>query len=1131
MEPIAVLGVGCRFPGGIHNPDSFWNAILEKFDAISDIPTDRWSRNKFCSANDGAPGKMYIEKGGFLSQPLDLFDAAFFGISPREAEFLDPQQRLLLEVAWEALENAGLDPRALAGTDVGVYVGGFTLDHMLNQMGASNRTHIGQHTAAGSTMTMLSNRVSHAFDFRGPSISMDTACSSSMVALHQACQAIWHDECSMAMVGGVNVMLRPEYPIAMCKGGFLAKDSHCKSFDARGDGYARGEGAGMVVLKPASSAVRDGDPILALIHATGVNQDGRTNGITVPSGPAQEALMRRVLKAAGIDPAEVHYVEAHGTGTAVSDPTEAAAIGAVYGKGRPPGADPCVIGSVKSNIGHLEAAAGVAGLIKAVLCLRNRLIPPLATLETPNPDIPFDELGLRLADRTMPLGKSDQTVYVGINSFGYGGTNAHALLSSAPPIDELAPSAPTTGDYIVPLSAQSEPALKELATSFRERLADEGADLSDFAYSAAVRRGHLSERLAVVGRDRASLLAALDGFLTAGRGDAIDTGKAPYAGTDRPVFVFTGMGPQWWGMGQELWRTEPVYQQAAREIDAIFRNIAGFSVLEEMLKDEASSRITETQIAQPANFLIQVGLTRLLASYGIEPGAVVGHSVGEVSAAHVAGVLSLEDAIRVSHHRSRIQKKAAGTGLMLAVGLPEETVLPLLEGMEDAVSIAAVNSPSGVTLAGRTEQIQELAALFTDQGVFNRLLQVEVPYHSPMMVPLKEELLDCLAVIRPGQAQIPLYSTVTGQRVEGIAYDAPYWYRNVRQPAHFAKAIRSLLDDDCRIFLEIGPHPVLSASLKECFAHARQDARSVETLRRNQPEKARVISSVAGLYVAGGRVDWSRCYPRSNLVRLPNYPWQREHLWTESDLARGDRLRDPEHPLLGLQTSSPVPSWEAELNRNYLPYIDDHKIDGLVLFPGAGYVEAFLQVHREAIGGSQATLRDVTFSKALILDDAQSSILSNLYNPETRSATISSRKLIDPAGWSTHARAVLYTHDGRDAGRNDLDALRAGLGQPVDVDALYARLHDRGCNTDGSSVRSVRSTVAETRCLRRLRPIRRWPKTWGRTVRIRLFSTVASSRLSRLSTMPGRTPAMCPLPSGSSISTIRWIRWSGAAAG
>lgn len=1052
-EPIAILGAGCRFPGGITDLDGFWTALSMRFNAICEIPPDRWSSPRFYSRTKSEQGKMYVRNGGFLHQALDEIDAAFFGISLREAESLDPQQRLLLEVSWEAMENAGLDIRALAGTKTGVFVGGFTLDHMLNQMGSASRDHIGQHTAVGSTMTMLSNRISHAFDFRGPSISMDTACSSSLVALHQACQALWTGQCSMALVGGVNVILRPEMPIAMCKGGFLAEDGQCKSFDAKADGYARGEGAGVVVLKRLSDAVGDNDPILALVHAAGVNQDGRTNGITVPSGAAQEALMREVCAQAGIDPLQVAYVEAHGTGTTLGDPIEAAAIGAVYGRGRSARAEHCIIGSVKSNIGHLEAASGIAGIIKSVLCLVHNCVPPLATLETPNPSIPFASLGLRLADDLLPLGDASSPAFIGVNSFGYGGTNAHVLLGRAPDRnDEMTQVAATkngvpvvAGTHILPLSAESEAGLRALASSYIDLLENpRTGGLDDVIFSTAVRRSHLTRRLAVVGHDRHTIVDKLKTFYEAGRGEGIHVGRAAFSGAERGVFVFTGMGPQWWGMGQELFQSEQVYRETAEEIDAAFYKVGGFSILSEMLRSEASSRLTETQIAQPANFLLQVGLVKVLESIGVRPDAIVGHSVGEVSAAYVAGVLNLEDAVSVSYHRSRLQKTAAGTGSMLAVGLSEVALQPLLEDRKDRVSIAAINGPSSITLAGDTAALAELANLLTADNVFNRPLQVEVPYHSPMMEALRDELLHCLADLRPNEPAVPLYSSVTGERVENISYHAEYWFQNIRHPVLFAKAVRSLLNDGFHTFIEVGPHPVLSPSLKECFVDSKQEAESIETLRRNRSEIQSVSEAAAAVYAAGGQVDWRTRYPSGRLVRLPNYPWQREKLWKEAESARLDRVGYPMQTLLGRRLESFHPTWEKDLNENYIPYLREHQVQNLVVLPAAAYLEVLLQVHHEMLGGDAATLRNVRFSQALILAESQKVSLVTEFNPENRAAVIATRRSDDRENWSTHAEATLYFHDDSQPRSQGIGSLRSRLGEPVDVRELYQTLQRRG---------------------------------------------------------------------------------------
>ena len=638
---IAIIGMGCRFPGGADNPERLWSLLSDGGDAIVDVPADRWSTAKFYSADPMVPGKTYIRRAGFLREPIDRFDPLFFGISPREAQHMDPQQRLLLEVAWESMEDAGLIPSDLAGSETGVYIGGFALDAMTMMTNPFGRNLIDTHYAAtAASMTMLAARLSYVFDFRGPSVSMDTACSSSLVALHYACRALIDGDCGLALAGGVNLMLTAEYPILMSKGHFLARDGHCKSFDAKADGYSRGEGCGIVLLKRLDAALRDGDHIHAVVRGTGINQDGRTDGITVPSADAQETLIRHVYAAAGVPLDKVGYVEAHGTGTPIGDPLEATALGRTIGADRA-GAAPLIIGSVKANIGHLEAAAGVAGVIKACLCLRHGQVPRQIHLDEPNPAIPFAALGLALPLTPLALtAVDDGPAFAGVNSFGYGGTNAHAILSAhaSRPLPRR-----TVGDGmgLLPISARSDGALRLMAEAYAEALSRQENDSAQaFAATAALHRSHFDHRLAVWGRTHDELAARLRAFLADGAADGLAAGRS-HGARQGVVFVFSGMGPQWWGMGRALLESEPVFRAAADAIDAAFRRVAGWSILEAMRAPEATSRMHETGIAQPANFVVQVALAALLKSCGVTPRAIVGHSVGEVAAAHVAGARSI----------------------------------------------------------------------------------------------------------------------------------------------------------------------------------------------------------------------------------------------------------------------------------------------------------------------------------------------------------------------------------------------------------------------------------------------------------------------------------------------------------
>ncbi|MGF1552989.1 MAG: SDR family NAD(P)-dependent oxidoreductase [Paracoccaceae bacterium] len=1007
QDPIAIVGVGCRLPGNVDSPDKYWSLIRSGRDGIGEIPSKRLDISRFYDEDRSAPGKIYVKNGGFIDQDIDAFDSLAFGISPREAAVLDPQQRLLLEVAWEAIEDAGVSLGDLAGSETGVFVGGFMVDGLLTQFGPQNRDAIGSHTAVSSTLAILSNRISHAFDLRGPSFTVDTACSSSLVAVHLACEAIRRGECAVALCGGVNVIFRPEPLVAMCKGGFLAADGRSKSFDARADGYGRGEGAGVVVLKPLADALRDGDRVYAVLRGSGVNQDGRTDGITVPNAEAQRVLIERVCAGAGIAPGDVDYVEAHGTGTALGDPLEARALGETVGAGR--GERPCPIGSVKANIGHLEAAAGIAGLLKTALCLHNATVPPLANLETPNPAIPFETLGLRLPRAPEPLGDGRRPALASVNSFGYGGTNAHVVLAQhalarreSAPEDAAAPAV-----HALALSARSETALRALAGRFAERLSTSAPEeAAGLCRAAAVRRHHHEQRLVVVDEDPRALAGTLERF-AAGGGAAGTISATASAERARPVLVFTGMGPQWWGMGRRLLADHPVARAFAEEADALFRAEAGWSVLAEMGRDEATSRMARTAVAQPANFVLQGALHALVTSWGVEPAAIVGHSVGEVAAAHAAGVLSLEDAVRVSFHRSRIQQKAAGQGAMLAAGMAETEILPLVYRHHGDVAIAAVNGPSSVTLAGETEALREIAGELDLAGAFNRWLTVEVAYHSGFMEPLKPELREALAGLAPGAATLPLYSTVRGALAQPGDYDAEYWCDNIREPVYFAPAVDALIDAGHRAFVEVGPHPVLSSALRQCLEARGVEGLSVATLRRGRDEAVSLLEAAGRLYAHGARIDWRRVLPGDDTAAsLPTYPFQRERLWSETESGLRDRLGDPgAHPLLGTRTDAPAPAWSSAPSRAALPWLADHEVEGLRVMPGAAYVEIGLALDETLTRSARSELRDVTFSQALVHGGGAAPVLATTYDEATRTFSIASRRAAGEP-WIVHARGT-----------------------------------------------------------------------------------------------------------------------------
>ncbi|MCU0710997.1 MAG: SDR family NAD(P)-dependent oxidoreductase [Pirellula sp.] len=1049
-QALAIVGMACRFPGELTDIDKLWRGLCSKYSAIREVPVERWDADRYYSTNEESRGKAYVRRGGFLKRDPREFDASFFGISPRDAENMDPQQRLMLEVTWEAFENAGLKIPEYSKKNVGVYVGGFMLDHMITQMAVANRSQINQYSASGMMMTMLSNRVSHAYDFRGPSLSIDTACSSSLVAFHFACQDVWEKRCDLAVVGGVNCMMRPEYPMGMCKGHFLARDGECKSFDERGDGYGRAEGAGVVLIKPLEKAIADGDDIWATVLATGTNQDGHTPGISMPNGESQRELILSVCEQYEIDPSSIQYVECHGTGTAIGDPTEARAIGETYGRGRN-AENRVIIGSIKSNIGHMEAGAGVAGIIKATLTLHHGLTTPLANLQTPNPSIPFDELGIKLSDDLYKLDQSKGPARAAVNSFGYGGSNAHAILEQYQPSEirldsqtEASPNVSTLGPKLLPISAKSADATKELAQSYLDLL-ENGCTIDDLIFSVIQRRAHLGQRAIVSGTDTESFKNHLHAYAKSEACDAVMTGQAPYAGSDKIVFVFTGMGPQWWGMGQELYLHDSIYRAAVDEADAVFKSVSGFSALTEMLKGETESQITKTEFAQPANFLIQIGLAATLKARGVEPAACVGHSVGELASAYISGALSLHDAMVVCFHRSQQQAKARGAGSMIAIGANLQKANEIVSRFGGTISIAAVNGVNNITLAGETASIEQVAIELTEAGLFNKVLEVEVPYHGPAMDPLMEPLRQALSSVSPSKPNIPLYSTVTGKRVDEVDFGADYWPKNIRQPVEFVEAMHSILDDGYCIFVEIGPHPVLATSIKECTTQSGKDCRQLYTLRRKNPELASITRAVMECYALGGSLDWDRIVPRAKIVKLPNYPWQREFLWLENDRAAQDRMNPIVYPILGTQEAPATFAFRNDFDHEIMNYLRDHKVMGLAILPAAGYVESFMElasnVYPETTG---ITLRNFEIFSPLIMKDDRGIDFVTTYEPISGMATSRSLDNGKMGTGTTHASAIIGKLNAKASVSVDLKKLLELISVPVNTKDFYKQLASIG---------------------------------------------------------------------------------------
>lgn len=881
-EPIAIVGMACRFPGA-DTPEAFWNLLANGVDTVSEVPADRWDIDRFYDPDPMAPGKMSTRFGSFLAQ-VDQFDAQFFGLAPREAARMDPQQRLLLEVSWEALENAGQSADRLAGTDTAVFVGMSTNDYWWLQV--PDIQHFDGHAGLGGAHCIATGRLSHLLDLRGPNVAVDTACSSSLVAVHMACQSLRHRESDLALAGGVNVIVSPVSSVFLSKWGVLAPDGHCKTFDAEANGFARGEGCGLVVLKRLGDAVRDGDPVLALVHGSAMNHDGHSTRLSAPNGPAQEAVIRKALENARVSPSQISLVEAHGTGTPLGDPIE---VEALAGALRQPHQErsSCALGSVKANIGHLEAAAGIASLMKVVLCLQHETIPGQLHLRELNPRIALDETPFFIPQQKTAWPGIETRRYAGISSFGLSGTNAHVVVGEAPRAEPPARRETTVDEsYLLPVSARSEAALAAVAGSYRDWLetpAAEQVTLEDICHTASRRRAHHPYRSALVARSKEELAERLS-LLT--RESGCDT---PVYASSRPLaFVFSGQGSQWVGMGRRLLDQDAVFRTNLERCDALLRKLGDWSLLAELTADETRSRLGATEVAQPAIFAIQTALAARYRDWGIEPDAVVGHSVGEIAAAHVAGALSLEDAVRVAFYRGKLMQRATGKGRMAAVGLPRPETEAAIAGYGNRLSIAALNGPESTVISGEAEALGAVARSMKDRGVFCKDLGVDYAFHSPQMEPLLEELVATLRDLDPRRASVRFVSTVTGDRVDGTELDARHWARSIREPVRFADALGELVADDYTLFLEIGPSPVLAAPISDCLRVRGRDGTVLASMRKGPDEQGCLLQSLGSLFTAGREPDWSRVYPGGRFAPLPNYPWQRKRHWIPRVESSGD---------------------------------------------------------------------------------------------------------------------------------------------------------------------------------------------------------------------------------------------------
>jgi acyl transferase domain-containing protein/acyl carrier protein len=892
-QPIAIVGIGCRFPGGVKGPESLWRLLGDGVDAITEVPPERFDAAAYYDPTPSTAGKMTTRWGGFLDG-IDLFDAAFFGISPREAERLDPQQRLLLEVAWEALEDAGVPPDRLVGSRSGVFIGLWTSDYRAHLL--ADPDHVDFYMINGSGRYAAAGRLSYVLGLCGPSLALDSACSSSLVAAHLACQSLWRGECDLALAGGANAILLPQYTIAFSDAQMMAPDGRCKFGDASGNGFVRSDGVGIVVLKPLARALADGDPIYALIEGSAVNNDGRASGsLGRPAVEGQVELLRLAYADAGISPSEVDYVEAHGTGTSAGDPVELAALGRVLSAGRPED-EPCFVGSIKANVGHTEGAAGVAGLIKVALMLHHRAIPTSLHLDEPNPDIPWSDLPLVIPREQRPWPARGRPAVAGVSAFGMAGTNAHLVLTEPPaPADDVPePEGGAGAWHLLPLSARSPEALAALAQATRARVAAAVAPaLADLAYCASRRRSHHEHRLALVASSLEELAGALSAYLEGEPRAGVFVGPDEPGPPPKVVFVFPGQGGQWPGMARELLEREPRFRAALARCDASLRGEVDWSLLEQLGLDEGAPgyRLDQIDVIQPALLAVQIALADQWRAWGIVPDAVIGHSMGEVAAAHVAGALDLDAALKVIAVRSRLLRRVSGQGAMAVVELSLAQAQAALAGWADQLAVATSNSPRSTVVAGDPAALDAWIDQMQRADVFCRRVNVDVASHSPQMERLVPELVAALAGLRTTRAGMPIYSTVEGEVVDGTRMGPAYWARNLRQTVLFGPMVERLLAAGHGVFIELGPHPILLPAIQQTADDAGQVGLTLPSMRRETSDQATLRGSLGMLYAAGYPVDWASLYPRGRHVRLPTYPWQRQRYWFDSPGAADRRPR------------------------------------------------------------------------------------------------------------------------------------------------------------------------------------------------------------------------------------------------
>ena len=1050
-EPIAIIGMSCRMPQGANTPEKFWESLCSGQDTITEVPKDRWDIEDFFDPNPDTPGKMCSRWGSFLHN-IDQFDASFFGISPREAAMMDPQQRILLEVAWEVLENAGINPRELTNSATGTFLGMMTNDYF--QISSDPQLMDG-FTATGSVNNAAAGRLAHHFGFQGPTLTVDTACSSSLVALHLGCQSLKNKECDLVLTGGVNLILTPLFSLAESRAHMLSADGRCKTFDAAADGYVRGEGCGLLLLKRFSDAKRDQDSILALIPGSAINHDGASSGLTVPNPLAQVQVIQQALDNASLTADQISYVEAHGSGTPLGDPIEFESLEQVFAAHHS-SASPLLVGSVKTNIGHLESAAGIAALLKVILALQHRELPPHLNFKTPNSLINWEALPFKVVTKKTRWDPSTTIRTAGISSFGFSGSNAHILLQEAPVT--LPASKREAEPGLLILSAKSKTALRTLAERYHDYLQEKPtASLAQLCANVNCNRSLQKIRLTILAKDIGDLQQSLGEYLEKGRSRQVHVRKIEHSTFPKVAFLFSGQGAQYTEMGKTLYQTQPKFRKLLRECDSILHPLLGVSLLDILYPSNQAQQnlIHETRYTQPALFSLEYALAKLWQSWGIFPKALMGHSLGEYVAACVAGVFSLEDGLRLVAERGRLMHQLPQTGSMISVYASVEQLKSLLTPYADQLAIAAINGPASTVISGKQAKLTEFETLLQKKGIFYTALQVSHAFHSPLMEPLLHDFKKVLEQVTFSLPKIKLISNLSGTYAAEQFTQVDYWLRHVLQAVNFEKGIQHLKQSGISNFLEIGPSPTLLPMAIECLPPAQMDGtlRWLPSLQKNRDDLSSLLETMEALQAVGYNIDWPEFYshlPKKGLS-LPNYPFQRKRHWIQQAQEKPQLYSivasssNNLHPLLGREQQSVLLKKGQRLFQNELSlqshaYLADHRIWQESIFPGSAYVETALAAGKQLFPGQSILLENLRFQKPLLLSE-QGTNLQCLLTPQEAGKNYSFEffALSSKTGlWASHATGNLRVETKtEEPPTSTLQSLQSRITRQQDPQKLY----------------------------------------------------------------------------------------------